>query len=74
MKFFLKELFLVKNICTKSSYKRMLHCSTKPECVSKVLYVYIILLGILIQHKLATGNALLLTSSFSFEDVAHEML
>lgn len=54
--------------------KRNYHCSTKPGCVNDVLYVYITLLRILIQHKLATGNGMLLTSSFSFEDLTHETL
>lgn len=32
------------------------------------------LLGILMQHKWARGDGMLLTSSFSFEDLAHEVL
>lgn len=37
-------------------------------------YMYNMLLRILIQHKLATGNGMLLTRSSPFEDLTHETL
>lgn len=75
---FRKELFWKKKNNNhphkKQATKSYCGCSTQPECVNNVLYVYIILLRILIQHKLAMGNGMLLTTSFSFEDLAHAML